>query len=272
MNASRSEPLIVVGNGYLGGSAAHAASRIGVPVTVIDPGLTGAATPAAAGLVFEPWLPKLVPEPKAMVGSADRLFGWERLRFSQPSAHSEARFSNHLMLSPVRVVWGEVVAESVELVEDGMVRVGGQEYRGNVFVAAGVWSESLIECPKTSGKAGLALFYFGSTDPVMAYLSGFHYQHAYLFNRELGVVYFSDGRSRDAENWDESADRKTLDCANHWFGLGLPERSLRGLRPYTKEGPWFLRLGKRLWAAGGTYKLGSLYGPWFAERLMAEAY
>ena len=47
--------LLIVGGGLFGSQAAAYARRKGIDATVFDPGLAGAASPAAAGLFQEAW-------------------------------------------------------------------------------------------------------------------------------------------------------------------------------------------------------------------------
>ena len=266
-----SERLIVVGGGLLGSVAAALAREFGREVTVIDSAEPEAGSPAAAGLVHEPWLPKAVPDYQAGLETIDRLYGWKKLSFRAVSLSGPPTkaVSEYRLLSPSTVLCPDPVRETVREVRDGLVLTDRGEHRGLVYVAAGAWTPRLVACPPVSPRAGLAMFYPGETEPLMAYYSGFHYERGYLFTREPGVTYFCDGAAVRAEAWSaKHAERATARAS--LLGLGRPAGARKGLRPFCAAGPWFGRVAPKVWAATGAAKYGTVTAGAFAARLLRQ--
>src|ERR1700722_18892550 len=114
--------LLVVGAGLFGSqAAAHARSR-GLPVLVFDPGLSGAASPAAAGLFKEAWLgSKLKHHLQPALSLLDRLFGVRHVDLTHPDGARESL----LFVPPSAILEPAPIRQAVTVVGDGWLEAGG---------------------------------------------------------------------------------------------------------------------------------------------------
>ncbi|HEX3315749.1 MAG TPA: FAD-dependent oxidoreductase [Gemmataceae bacterium] len=256
--------LLIVGGGLFGSLAAAYARRQGREVVVFDPGLPGAASPAAAGLFSPAWVGRKhaaiyveaasVLEPLFLI--RDVVFersdgGCETIRFIPPAAILEA--------APIR--------ETVTEIGDGWLATESGRQEGLVYVAAGVWSRKFAPDLDIVGKAGTAFRFAGESAARISPGERSVRQSALAFVREAGATYFNDGVAE--VDYGPQHERQSLGRAAS-MGLTDPIELLWGIRPYTRGGPVFRRLGARTWLATGGRKLGTLFGAVFARRLTEE--
>jgi hypothetical protein len=255
--------LLVVGGGLFGSPAAAWARARGIEAVVFDPGLPGAASPAAAGLFTEAWAGKgeLLEHYRRALPVLDHLYGLRQVCLEHQGGGTEAFH----FVPPAAVLEPAPVRERVVALGDGWLEAGGRRYEGWVYVAAGVWCESLFPGLGVHGRAGSAFVYPGERQGRIRPL-GWGRQ-ALAFVRDPGTTYFGDGTAERV--YSEDHDRRTLGRAME-MGLTGPIRRLWGRRPYTPRGPLFRRLGGRLWVATGGRKMGTILGASFARRLVEE--
>jgi glycine/D-amino acid oxidase-like deaminating enzyme len=254
--------LLVVGAGLFGSMAAAYARRRGVEAVVFDPGLAGAASPAAAGLFAERWAGRKLAEHHARaLPLLERLYGVCHVPFK----HDDGRAEPLLFVPPAAVLEREPVRERVTAVGDGWLEAGGRRYEGWVYVAAGAWSDGLIPGPGVYAREGAALLFPGENPARIRPLGPG--RQAIAFGRDPGTTYFSDGTAE--RDYAAVHDRLTLERA---AGLGLtaPVRRLVGRRPYAPGGPVFFRAGRRTWVGTGGRKMGTVLAASFARRLVEE--
>src|SRR5437016_6138990 len=128
--------LLVVGSGLFGSLAAAYARSRGIKALVFDPGLSGAASPAAAGLFKEAWAGKKLREHfQQALPLLDRLYGIRHV----PLLHDDGRSETFLFVPPTVILEPHPIQERVTAVGDGWLEAGGQRYEGWVYVAAGIW-------------------------------------------------------------------------------------------------------------------------------------
>jgi hypothetical protein len=229
---------------------------------VFDPGLPGAASPAAAGLFAERWAGRKLAEHHARaLPLLERLYGVRTV----PFVHDGGRPEPLLFVPPSAVLEPDPVRQLVTAVGDGWLEAGGRRHEGWVCVAAGAWSDGLVPGPGVHGQEGAAFVFAGECPPRIR-LSGPGRQ-AIAFPRDPGATYFSDGTAE--RDYTPEHDRLTLGRA---AGLGLtdPVRRLAGRRPYAPGGPVFFRAGRRTWVATGGRKMGTVLGASFARRLLED--
>jgi hypothetical protein len=242
--------------------AAAYARRRGVEAVVFDPGLPGAASPAAAGLFAEHWAGRKLAEHHARaLPLLERLYGVRTVTLT----HDDGRPESLLFVPPSAVLEREPVRQRVSAVGDGWLEAGGRRYEGWVYVAAGAWSDSLVPGPGVDAREGAAFLFPGASPPRIRHLGPG--RQAIAFGRDPGTTYFSDGTAE--RDYTPENDRLTLARA---AGLGLtgPARRLAGRRPYAPGGPVFFRAGRRTWVATGGRKMGTVLGASFARRLVEE--
>jgi glycine/D-amino acid oxidase-like deaminating enzyme len=255
--------LLIVGGGLFGSQAAALARSKGLQALVFDPGLTGGASPAAAGLFKEEWAGKKNRQHYIQALSVlDRLYGIQRVQLSD----SDTRVETYQWVAPTLILERNPLRQLVTAVGDGWLEAGGQRYEGWVYIAAGVWSGAFLSGLQVTGKAGSS-FIFGGERPgrVQALSRG---RQAYAFVRDPGTTYFSDGTAE--RDFTPEHDMQSLRTA---ADLGLTEEPLRrlhGIRPYTPHGVFFEKIGTRTWLATGGRKMGTILGAACARRLVEE--
>lgn len=255
--------LLVVGGGLFGSLAAAYARAKGIETLVFDPGLSGAASPAAAGLFKESWAGyKLKEHFRQALPLLERLYGVQSVSL----AHDDGVKESLLFVPPTAVLEANLVRRPVTSVGDGWLEAGGKRYVGWVYVAAGIWSKQFLAGLEMYGKAGAALVFQGDRAGRIRTVA--HARQAIAFVRNAGFTHFSDGTAE--REYTAEHDRQTLERA---AGLGLPDEPMArlwGWRPYVPGGPVFLKMGTRSWLATGGRKMGTILGASFARKLIEE--
>lgn len=255
--------LLVVGAGLFGSQAARYARSKGVETLVFDPGLEGAASPAAAGLFQEKWTAKRWGGHfQRAVPLLERLYGIHSVCLM----HDDDGREELLFVPPRVILEPEPIRHRVTSVGDGWLEAEGRRYEGWVYLAAGVWCEGFLPGLSVVGKAGASFVFPGERPGRIRQLipSG----QAIAFVRDPGTTFFSDGTAE--RDYTESDEQRSLDRA---LTLGLTSEPIRrywGRRPYTPGGPVFRKLGARLWLATGGRKMGTILGASFARQLVEE--
>jgi glycine/D-amino acid oxidase-like deaminating enzyme len=255
--------LLVVGGGLFGSQAAAYARRHGIEALVFDPALTGAASPAAAGLFQEAWAGmNMRYHFQQALPLLDQIYGIGRVDL----AHDDGRTESFLFVPPSAIMESAPIREMVTAIGDGWLEAGGRRFEGWIYIAAGVWCDLFTPGLNVFGKAGSSFVFPGERlGRIRAIARG---RQAVAFVRDPGTTHFSDGTAE--REYLAEHDRQTLDRA---AALGLsdpPIKRLWGRRPYTQGGPVFLKLGTRTWLATGGRKMGTILGASFARRLIEE--
>lgn len=254
--------LLIVGGGLFGSLAAAHARNKGIDAVVFDPGLEGAASPAAAGLFKEAWAGKKLREHYGRaLPLLDRLYGIRHVPLALPDGTRETL----LFVPPTAILERAPVRERVTSVGDGWLEAGQRRYEGWVYVAAGVWCEQFLPGLGVFGKVGSSFAFAGEREGRMAPVA--RGRQAIAFVREPGTTHFSDGTAEVEHT--PGHDLRSLERAAR-MGLREPTRQWRGARPYTPGGPVFRRVGERTWLATGGRKMGTILGASFARRLVEE--
>jgi hypothetical protein len=254
--------LLVVGAGLFGSLAAGWARHRGLEVEVFDPGLPGAASPAAAGLFKEDWAGgRLREHYLRALPVLERLYGVGTVSLRRDDGVAEP----FLFVPPRLVLEPHPARAEVTAVGDGWVETAGGRREGWVYVAAGVWCERFFPGLGVHGRAGSAYLFAGERPGRTRALGPRRQAHAFV--RDPGTTYFSDGT---AERLHAPAhDDQTLGRAAD-MGLVAPVTRLHGARPYAPGGVVFRKLGSRLWLATGGRKMGTILGASCARLLVDE--
>lgn len=254
--------LLIVGGGLFGSQAAAYARSKGIETRVFDPGLPGAASPAAAGLFKEQWAGKKLRDHfRIALPLLDRLYGLRHVSLRRDDGSSETL----LFVPPSAILEPQPIRQRVTAVGDGWLEADGQRHEGWVYIAAGVWSEQFLPGLGVYGKAGAAFSFAEEREARIRPID--RGRQAIAFVRSPGTTYFSDGTAE--REYNELHERQTLDRAAS-FGLTRPIERYWGWRPYVPGGPVFRRIGTRVWIATGGRKMGTVLGAAFARRLLDE--
>jgi glycine/D-amino acid oxidase-like deaminating enzyme len=254
--------LLVVGGGLFGSLAAAWARQKGIEAMVFDPGLPGAASPAAAGLFCEAWAgKKRLHHYRAALPLLEQLYEIRSISLS----HDDGTSEQVLCLPPATIMEKDPIRAAVTRVGDGFLEAGGKRYDGWVYVAAGVWCEQFLPGVGVYGRSGASFLFRGERPGRTRMLQ--RGKRLLAFTRDPGTTFFSDGTAERV--YTEEHDRQTLARAEQ---LGLVEPVVRrwGQRPYTPGGPVFHKMGNRTWLATGGQKTGVIIGAAFARRLVEE--
>jgi glycine/D-amino acid oxidase-like deaminating enzyme len=255
--------LLIVGGGLFGSQAAAYARRHGIEALVFDPALSGAASPAAAGLFKEAWVgKKLRAHFDRALPILDQLYGIRHVHLAHDDGGSEA----FLYVPPTAILEPNPIRARVTAAGDGWLEAAGVRYEGWVYIAAGVWCEAFHAGLGVYGKAGASFVFPGERAGRIRPVA--HGRQAVAFVRDAGSTFFSDGTAE--RDYLPEHDQQTLDRA---AALGLtdpPLEKLWGRRPYTPGGPVFRQVGDRTWLATGGRKMGTILGAAFARRLVED--
>src|SRR5262249_27316473 len=137
------------------------ARRRGIEAVVFDPGLEGAASPAAAGLFTAKWVGgKLREHYLHALPLLDQLYGIRHV----PLRHDDGRIETFQFIRPSAIREPAPVRQRVTSVGAGWLEAEGRRHEGWVYVAAGVWCEQFLPGLGVYGKAGAAFAFSGERE------------------------------------------------------------------------------------------------------------
>ncbi len=272
--------IIVVGAGLFGSIAADLAdSRDCRDVTLIDHWTIGAASSAsqASGcLMRDSWFNALTKEEvNEGYKILDSLYGLEELQFNNIGLLSGVKV-NIKFVNPDIILSNTCVCATVVKVDDGVLTLSdGRKLRGNILVAAGPATSSLIDMPPMRGLTGLSMRFHGQLkEPLMKVWAP--YRQALAFNINKKEIWFGDGTAIKSENWNY-AERLSMaiERAEKHFGLVYNPRTTRvnvGTRPYVEgfKAGYFKRVSPKVWVSTGGAKNGTLLAAIQAARFLRE--
>ncbi len=255
--------LLIVGGGLFGSLAAAYARSKGVEALVFDPGLSGAASPAAAGLFKEAWAgKKLLEHFRQAVPLLERLYDIRSVALR----HDDDSKESFLFVPPTAILERTPIRQQVTAVGDGWLEAEGRRHEGWVYVAAGIWCEHFLPGLGVYGKAGSSFVFHGEREGRIRQIV--YGRQAIAFVRDPGTTHFSDGTAE--RDYTPEHDRRSLERATELGLTDEPSERLWGYRPYTPGGPVFRRIGQRTWLATGGRKIGTILGASFARRLVED--
>jgi len=254
--------LLIVGGGLFGSQAAAYARRKGIEAVVFDAAMTGAASPASAGLFKEEWAGKKLREHfHYAIPVLELLYGVGQVSLTRDDGGRESL----LFLPPRTILEPAPLRQRVTSIGDGWLEAEGVRFEGWVYIAAGVWCEQFLPGLGVTGKAGASFTFQGEREGRMRQVA--RSRQAVAFVRDPGCTYFSDGAAE--LHYTEEHDRQTLYRAAD-MGLTNPINRFWGRRPYTPGGPVFRKIAGRTWLATGGRKMGTILGASYARRLVEE--
>ncbi|MSU78479.1 MAG: FAD-binding oxidoreductase [Gemmataceae bacterium] len=257
--------LLIIGGGLFGSLAAVHARSHGIETLVFDPGLDGAASPAAAGIFSPNWISaKMRAHFDLALPMLERHFGIAQIDL----AHDDGRCEKFSFVSPLQILDPAPLRKTVTAVGDGWLEADGERYAGWIYVAAGVWCSQFASDLQITSKAGAAYVFAGERPARIRQIA--YGRQVIAFVRDAGTTHFTDGTAE--ADYSDMHNEATLERARQ---LGLTETPITriwGRRPYTPGGPVFKQLGAKTWLATGGRKLGTILGASFARRLVEEEF
>lgn len=285
---------IVIGNGLFGSLITRGLRDAGRNVLLLSESHHMAGSPPAACLMRPEWTGKLgdqvIRDAIMFLGSRYNVRQLEFLEVSQKgySKRPKCMFipPHEIMIKPDH----EVSVDIIDRALSGTWEVSGGidgapvAYRAkNVIVAAGIWSQKLINWHQLGivGKVGCAFLWprhgFNRDNFIYTWAP---YRQVVGFDREDGF-WVGDGNAILEKNWNNHQEDMSLErCRKYMFdGDAALERERRhpthrmlvGIRPYTEAKPCLCKeLEPGLWAAVGAAKNGTLLGAWCATQIMEK--
>jgi glycine/D-amino acid oxidase-like deaminating enzyme len=269
------KPIVIIGAGLFGSMAATLCRARGASVTVVDAGHPNAAS-KASGCVLKPsWLASLTDEQKEN--------GFQLLR-DLYDVEDRVLQTNLLVKLPVqhinpdKILIPADVQEQVLSVSDGKVTLAsGTILKGRVLVAAGVWSQELIEdMPNIRGLWGASVRYKNppdwSVDRLHVY-APYRQAVALRIGGKKGSVWFGDGTALVEKSWNtQTRGAASLERARDLFGL-VGGKLTVGVRPYVEghKAGYFRRVTPNTWVSTGGAKNGTLLAAAQAVQFAEEA-
>lgn len=282
-------PVIIVGAGLFGSIAAKVAHSLGRRVVVVDAGLPNAGSRPAACLIRPSWISGLGAAGELGMKTLREHYRVHDLTFKlRPAGSAQVQW-----VDP-QDIWrrrdasteaGHVVRGSARLVGNGEVVVDrgiGHDrlrLRGDVLVAAGVWSFSSIglnvdqqlTLPKMKALAGAAFTFSGELPkPLISVWAP--YKQVVAFTREPGRTWCGDGAAILERNWDDARMGESQRRCQKLVGRRQLLLTQFGLRPYVeghKEG-YFFRIAKNTWVSTGGAKNGTVIAAAQAAQFVEE--
>lgn len=267
---SKSKNVLIVGGGLFGCIAAKLAREAGHTVTIFDANEPLAASKASGCLLKPSWLTSIPAEGVERGYEVLRnLYGLTDMVLAGPLI---VNFKvQHV--SPEAILAEERVPLRVTEVGDGFLRTeDGKRHTGTVLVAAGVWSDRLVDMPKIRWLYGASMRFKGTVEPKINVYAP--YRQAISFNLRKGVVWFGDGTSLVEKTWLKEEPQRiqaSKDRAAKCFGLdSKPMQVSVGARPFVegRKGGYFEKLAPRLFVSTGGAKNGTLLAAWQAAQFV----
>jgi len=267
-----SKNVVVVGAGIFGSIAAHLAERAGARVTVVDAGMDLAASPASACLLKPSWLTS-VPREGVDLGYKvlREQFGLKPIKF----AVNKILPVDIDWVDPEAIFYRNAIYGTVTKVGNGVVELStGEKFQGKVLVAAGVWSDRLVEMPAIKWLYGASVLFRGKAPPRMTVYAP--YRQALAFNISPKHVWMGDGTALVEATWTRDPEApivRTLGRARDLFQLERPMKITAGARPFIEghKAGYFRKVMPNTWVSSGGAKNGTLLAAWQAVRFVEEA-
>jgi glycine/D-amino acid oxidase-like deaminating enzyme len=259
---------VIVGGGLFGSLAARLARLKGYEVTVVDSNEALAASPASGGVMKPSWLTGV--DVKQAVAILEQFVAVRDVPFTFLGTTVHAYVVNPLdVLDPAPLRARAIRAE------DGLVVLdNGQELRGHVLVAAGVWTNTLLPTIPVEGLAGVGFRVRGQL-PVAFIKVWAPYKQIVAHQVDAAHLWVGDGSAIKDKNW--TSER--LEASKERCCGALPTypklkdvTALPGLRPKVPGQKYGLhqRLSPRLAVSTGGAKSGMAMAALMAETWVAS--
>lgn len=266
-----STKVIIVGGGIFGSITAHALSRAGADVTVIEAGMEHSGASAAGCVIRDSWITGLGDDGPKALRFLDETFGLTRRKFE----NGKGAMLDGYTVEPETMLWSEPLRGTVKRVRKGSADVllpGGERERleGTVIVAAGIWTASLVSGVPMRALVGDAITYSEAKTEAGA-VTWAPYRQAVWFPRKDGTTWFGDGTAVQLDTYlTGNYTQKSMERGKR-FGLSGAVRLKMGMRPYCGNARGLLRKqGDGLWVSTGGAKNGSALGALHAMTLLKE--
>jgi len=269
-----SKEVIVIGNGMFGSIAASLARARGHAVTVVSNNEPMAASKASGCVLAPSWLGSLsAQQVKDGMTVLHQLYTVEDIVFT---TNLLAKFKASRIDPDAMLVEPDIVSRVVA-VQNGVVALeNGQKLKGQVLVAAGIWSAELIDMPVVRGLYGSSVRFQAHLPSPRIHVYA-PYRQSVGFQLNKREVWFGDGTALIKSTWDkESTARKAKTLERGLQMLGVPGAKYKiteGVRPYVEghKAGYFAKVGVNTWVSTGGAKNGTVLAASQAAQFITEA-
>lgn len=267
--------IVVIGAGLFGQIIAKELMESkGQQVILVDAGHKNAGSKPAACLMKPSWFSSLgkdVYDPALAL--LDRLYGVQELKFKL----GPTKVGGVMWVNPRHVLSLPVFKAKVTYIIPGYAGWTVCTDEGfidckKVIIAAGVWTNSLIQVENLKGQAGAAFTWsLPKGEDFEPFIRPWApYKQLVGFKRGPRELWVGDGTSIKMENW--TGERTTMcrsRCAKAVDKPIAETKTLYGIRPYVKDAkPCYLKMEHSgLWVATGGAKNGTLAAAWCAHTI-----
>lgn len=246
------KPVWIIGNGLFGRIASDLLTEAGIDNQVIDSHESNSGTQASGNISKPSWISGLGDAGKQAYEDLDRLYGLEK--FSPQVILGKSLDLYYVPRS--KVLDKEHITGKVTSVGDGWLSLNGEYKEGIVLVAAGVWSEELVDMPAIDNITGVS-FLFNKKDHKPQFSIWAPYKQSISYQYE-DKVWFGDGTAIRNKNW--QAEKRIADSLRRANEQGLtnPIETNVGYRPYVKghKDGYFDHVADNTWVSTGGGKNG----------------
>ena len=260
--------VIIVRAGLFGSVAATLCKGYGHDVTIIDAGMEESGSKASGCLTKPSWLEKIKEQGRIGLDVLEGLYTIQTIKLKQKIGSVEVLF-----IPPEKILCHESVREVVKVVGNGYVKTGGDNklYEGKVLVAAGVWSDSLVDMPTIRQLTGASLIFEKEIKvPRISYWAP--YKQSVSFIIRPGETWFGDGTAILRRNYEAKHLDRTIKHAREHGLKGAPNVIVVGMRPYVTghSSGYFKRVYKNTWVSTGGAKNGLVLAAYQAYQFLNE--
>lgn len=258
------KPVYIIGNGLFGRLASDFLTEAGIENTVIDSEEKNSGTVASGNITKPSWVSGLGEPGKQAYKDLERLYGLEK--FS-----AEIILGKHLDLFYVarpKILNKEHITGKVTAVGDGWLELNGEYKDGYILVAAGVWTEQLVDMPTIDNVTGVS-FVFDKEEHKPQFSIWAPYKQSISYQYE-DKVWFGDGTAIRNKNWQE--EKRVADSLRRAseHGLTNPAETNIGYRPYVKghKDGYFEQVADNTWVSTGGGKNGIVLAAIQAQKFL----
>lgn len=260
------ETVYIIGNGLFGRIASDFLTEAGIENIVIDSHEPNSGTQASGNITKPSWISGLGELGKQAYTDLDRLYGLEK--FSPQIILGKSL--ELLYVSRSKILNKEHITGKVTAVGDGWLTVDGKDKDGIILVAAGIWTEELVDMPIIDNVTGVS-FVFNKQNHKPQFSIWAPYKQSISYQDE-DQVWFGDGTAIRNKNWEEEKRiAASLKRASE-HGLSNPIETNVGYRPYVKghKDGYFKRVADKTWVSTGGGKNGIVLAAIQARKFLEE--
>jgi hypothetical protein len=243
--------IYIVGNGIFGRIAHDLLAANGYESIIIDDKKSNAGSIASGNITKPSWVSGL-PKAKQAYEDLDRLYGLEKF---SPQIVPGKHIDLYYVPRPKTLLEPDIQDHVIHVGDGRIVTANNGVLSGKVLVAAGVWTEFLVQIPPMENIVGVSAIFQGASNPRFSLWAPYKQAISYSHDNE---TWFGDGTAIKAKNFVEEERVKATLARAKRFNLTNPLEINIGYRPYVKDHKegYFAQVYENTWASTGGGKNG----------------